>query len=43
MMKEWKEKGVSAFANDLFSANSKKFTAYGAFAFLILLVIDLVV
>ena len=38
MMKQWKEKGVEAFANDLLVANLRKFPAYGVFAFLIALV-----
>lgn len=41
---EWRQPGgIEKFKNDLLSSNLKKLTAFGVFAFLILLVLDLVV
>ncbi len=42
-LKKWRSEGVESFCNDLFAAASKRFAAYGALLFLILLVFDLII
>lgn len=43
MITKWKKEGLEGFKNSLLRANFRKYSAYSVFAFLILLVLDLIV
>ena len=43
MITKWKKEGTDAFKFSLLRGNFRKYSAYGVFAFLILLVLDLIV
>ena len=43
MITKWKNEGTDAFKSSLTRGNFRKYSAYGVFVFLILLVLDLIV
>ena len=43
MITKWKNEGTEAFKSSLLRGNFRKYSAYGVFVFLILLVLDLIV